>query len=482
MHPRVITNALGAVSAAVGAALLIPTVFSLFAGDGTTTAFLLPGVASIVVGAVAFHFTRRTDDTYVSIRDVFLIVTLGWIGVAAIGSTPFAISGTLHPIDAFFDSMAGFTTTGASTIPVPEDVAPSLLLWRSMTQWAGGIGIIVLFVSIAPIVGFGATQLYAAEMPNPTQERITPRIQDTAKVLTYIYLALTVGIAAALLLAGMGLFDAINHALTTVSTGGYSTRSGSIAAFDSLSIEVVVIVGMVLSGTNFTLYFFAAQGRLKRAALNPELLAYLGIIAGGSLLMTASLYAFDYHESLLQSFRQAAFQSASFTTGTAFATADWNAWGPLSQGLILVLMGIGGCSGSTSGGIKVVRIVLLVRNAAQDAFRMVHPRAVTPLTLGDRVVPERLRAAFLGFFFVYGVTLAVGTLLISLHQVPLGDAFGSVYASVNIAGSALAPVGDPEFYAGLPASAKIILSFFMMVGRLELFTVLIILTPAFWRG
>ncbi len=481
MHLRVIANALGVVAAALGIAMLAPGVFAAIAGDGNAPIFLLPALASIAAGAVVFYFTRRAEDTYVSIKDVFLIVTLGWIGVAAIGSLPFSISGTLPPVNAFFDSMAGFTTTGASTIMVPEDTAPSLLLWRSMSQWAGGIGIIVLFVSIAPIVGFGATQLYSAEMPNPTQERITPRIQDTAKVLTYIYLSLTAAISIALLIAGMGVFDAVNHALTTVSTGGYSTRSDSISAFDSASIEAVIIVGMILSGTNFTLYFFAAQGRLRRAATSPELLAYLGIIATGALFMTGSLYFFDYNDSLLRSFREALFQSASLTTGTAFSTADWNAWDSLSQGILMLLMGIGGCAGSTSGGVKVVRVVLLARSAAQDAFRMIHPRAVTPLTLGGRVVPERLRVAFLGFFFVYGATLAAGTLLIALHQVPLGDAFGAVFACVNITGTALGPVGDADFYAALPASAKFILTFFMLLGRLELFTVLVLLTPAFWR-
>ncbi|CAN5596926.1 MAG: TrkH family potassium uptake protein [Actinomycetota bacterium] len=481
MHIKVIANALGVVAAALGAAMLVPGIFAAFTGEGNAPIFLVPAFASIVGGGVLFYFTRRNENTYVSIRDVFLIVSLGWIGVAAIGSIPFAVSGTLSPVNAFFDSMAGFTTTGASTILVPEDTAASILLWRSMSQWAGGIGIIVLFVSIAPIVGFGATQLYSAEMPNPTQERITPRIQDTAKVLTYIYLSLTVGISAALLLAGMGLFDAVNHAFTTVATGGYSTRSDSIAAFDSAPIEAVIIVGMILSGTNFTLYFFAAQGRLRRAATSPELLAYLGIIATGALIMTGSLYFFDYNDSLLRSFREALFQSASLSSGTAFSTADWNAWDSFSQAILMVLMAIGGCAGSTSGGIKVVRIVLLAKSAAQDAFRMIHPRAVTPLTMNGRVVPERLRVAFLGFFFVYGATLAVGTLLIALHQVPLGSAFGAVFACVNITGTSLGPVGDPDFYAALPASAKFILAFFMLLGRLELFTVLVLLTPAFWR-
>lgn len=460
--------------------MLLPAAFSLAAGDGNTLAFAIPALAAMGTGTVLFLLTR-SPDVRAFRQDVFLIVVFGWISVAALGSIPFILSDVAGPVAAFFDSMAGFTTTGASTT-APEELAASLLLWRSMTQWAGGIGIVVLFVAVAPLVGFGATQLYTAEAATPVMERLTPRIQDTAKVLTYIYLALTVGSTAALLLAGMGPFDAVNHAMTTVATGGYSTRSGSIAAFDSWAIELVLVVGMVLSGTNFAIYFQATQGRLRQALGNREFLAYFGLIASATLLMTASLYAFDYQESLVLAFREALFQSASLTTGTAFSTADWNSWDPLSQGLLMILMAIGGCAGSTSGGIKVIRVVLLGRNATQDAFRMVHPRAVTPLTLGSRVVPERLRITFLGFFFVYVASLGVGTLLIAVHQVPLGSAFGSVFACLNITGTSLGPVGNPEFYASLPPSAKLTLTFYMLLGRLELFTVLVLLTPAFWRG
>jgi trk system potassium uptake protein len=480
LHPRVIVNALGAVIAAGGAAMLVPAAFSFVTADGNELTFGLPALAALALGALSFTLTQ-SSGAYVSGRDVFFIVVSGWISVAVVGSLPFVLSGLMGPVDAFFNSMAGFTTTGASTTS-PEALAPSLLLWRSMTQWAGGIGIVVLFVAIAPLVGFGATQLYTAEAATPVMERLTPRIQDTAKVLTYIYCVLTAGGVGALMLAGMGPFDAVNHALTTVATGGYSTHSRSIAAFDSWAIELLVVLGMVLSGANFALYYQATQGHLRRAFGNREFLAYIGIILSATLLMTASLYAFDYQDSLIFAFREALFQSASLTTGTAFSTANWNAWDPLSQGILMVLMAIGGCAGSTSGGIKVIRVLLLARHAGQDAFRMVHPRAVTPLKLGSRVVPERLRTTFLGFFFVYVAALGVGTLLIALHQVPLGSAFGSVFACLNITGTSLGPVGNPEFYSGLPPTAKLILTLFMLLGRLELFTVLVLLTPAFWRG
>ena len=461
--------------------MLLPAIFSLLVVDGNTLTFGLPALGTMALGTLLFYLTRN-PAAHILRQDVFLIVVLGWLGMATVGALPFVLSGLMGPVDAFFESMAGFTTTGASTIRVPEEVAPSLLLWRSMTQWAGGIGIVLLFVAVAPLVGFGAAQLYSAELASPVAERLTPRIQDTAKILVFVYSALTLAGVVALSLAGMGPFDAVNHALTTVSTGGFTTYSDSIAAFDSWAVEMYLVVGMVLSGVNFTLYFQAVQGRLGRVLGNRELLAYLGIIVVGTVVVTASLYAFDYHDSPVLAFREALFQSASLLTGTGFSTADWKAWDPLSQSLLMIFMAIGAMAGSTSGGLKVIRAILLVRHGVQEVFHMVHPQAVTPLKLGDRVIPERLRTAFLGFFFVYVATLAVGTLLMALHGMPIGTAFGSVFACLSITGAALGPVGDPSFYAALPSSAKLILCVFMLLGRLELFTVLVLLTPAFWRS
>lgn len=481
MHPKVIASALGVVVAAAGGVMLIPAVFSLFAGDGTTISLGLPALGAGLGGTLLF-FATRDRSANSSIQDVFLIVVLGWCSVAALGSLPYLLSGLMSPANAFFEAMAGFTTTGASTITTPENVAPSLLLWRSLCQWTGGIGIVLLFVAIGPLIGFGASQLYSAEVANPVVERLTPRISETAKTLAYVYLTLTATGVIALLVAGMGTFDAVNHALTAVSTGGYSTRSDSIAAFDSWPIELAVAVTMLLSGVNYALYFQAARGRLGQVSGNPELRVYLGIVTAATAIMTVSLYAFDYHNSLVTSFREALFQSVSLLTGTAFSTADWNGWNPLSHGLLLTMMAIGGCAGSTCGGIKVVRAILLAANARQQVFHMVHPQAITPLRLRDKVMPESVRASVLGFFFVYVATLLVGTLLIALHGIPIGDSLGATFACLNITGTFLGPVGEAQFYAGLPATARLTLTVFMLLGRLELFTVLVVLTPSFWRG
>ena len=479
MHPRIIANALGAVYAAGGAAMLVPMLYALLVADGNAAAFAVPALATLVVGTLVFFLTR-SERPYVSGRDVYMIVTLGWVGVGAAGSVPFVLSGLMGPADAFFESMAGFTTTGASTIGTPEEVAPSMLLWRSLSQWAGGIGIVLLFVAVAPLVGFGATQLYSAEAADPVPDRLTTRIADTAKILALVYGALTLGGVVSLSLAGMSPFDAVNHALTTVSTGGYSTRADSIAAFDSVAVELSITAGMILSGINFGLYFRAASGRLGLALGNVELLVFLGIIAASTLMVSASLYTGG--ASAFSAARDALFQSASLITGTGFVTADWKAWSPFCQGLLMMLIIVGGSAGSTSGGLKVVRVVLLARHAWQQVFKMVHPRAVTLLRFGHRVIPERLRVAFLGFFFVYVLALAAGTMLLTLHGIPVGHSFGSVFACINIAGTSLGPVGDASFFAEMPASAKFLLTFFMLLGRLELFTVLVLLTPEFWRS
>jgi trk system potassium uptake protein len=475
-----ILNALAMLICAGGAAMLVPAAYSLLKAPEEAWIFWAPGVIVLTLGAALYYPTRRQPRRYVSRQSMFLMVVACWGGVVLVGTLPFILSGLLGPVDAFFNSMAGFTTTGAATV-TPEELPPALLLWRSLSQWIGGIGIIVLFVAIAPQAGFGATQLYTAEAATPVQERITPRIRDTGKVLAFVYGGLTLGCVIVLHLAGMGTFDAVNYALTTVSTGGYSPHSNSVAAFDSWAVELAITVGMVLGGTNFTIYYIAFRRGLGRAIGNAELITYLGVILASTMLITANLHASNHRDSLAIAFREALFQSASLTTGTAFSTTDWSAWPPFSVALLVLVMAVGGCAGSTAGGMKAIRVYLLTRNAAQDIFRMIHPRAVTPLVLGDRALPERLRVGVLGFFFVYVATLAVGTLLIALHQVPVGQAFGSVFACVNITGAFPGVAGTPQFYAELPATAKITLAMFMLLGRLELFTVLVLLSPAFWR-
>jgi trk system potassium uptake protein len=481
LNPRVIANALAALVAAVGAVMLVPAAYSLLTDSDDAWTFWMPGTAALALGAALFSLTRARRRSYTSRQSIFVMVVVCWLGVGIVGAAPFLLSGLMGPVDAFFNSIAGFTTTGAATV-TPQDLSPALLLWRSLSQWIGGIGIIVLFVAIAPLAGFGATQLYTAEAATPVQERVTPRIKDTVKVLAFVYGGLTLGGVVVLHMAGMGTFDAVNYALTTVSTGGYSPHSNSVAAFDSWAVELAITVGMVLAGTNFAIYYTVARRGFRHAVGNAELVTYLGVILASTMLITADLHASDHSDSLSTAFREALFHSASLTTGTAFSTTDWSSWPPFSVALLVMIMAVGGCAGSTAGGMKAIRVYLLTRNAAQDMFRLVHPRAVMPLVLGDRMLPERLRVGVLGFFFVYVATIAVGTLLIALHQVPVGPAFGSVFSCVNITGAFPGAAGTSQFYADLPATAKTILTVLMLLGRLELFTVLVLLSPAFWRA
>ena len=325
LNLRAIVNALAALVAAVGAAMLVPAAYSLLTGPDDAWIFWLPGAAALALGATLFYLTRARRSGYISTQSTFLMVVVCWLGVGLVGAAPFLLAGVMGPVDAFFNSMAGFTTTGAATV-TPEELSPALLLWRSLSQWIGGIGIIVLFVAIAPLAGFGATQLYTAEAATPVQERITPRIRQTGKVLSFVYGGLTLGGVVVLHLAGMGTFDAVNYALTTVSTGGYSPHSNSVATFDSWAVDLAITMGMVLGGTNFAIYYIAFRRGLGRAVGNAELLTYLGVIFASTMLITADLHASEHSDSLAIAFREALFQSASLTTGTAFSTTDWSTW------------------------------------------------------------------------------------------------------------------------------------------------------------
>ncbi len=481
LHLRLIFNALAMAVCAVGAAMVVPAVYSLLRTPREAWVFWFPGVVALAAGAILYYLTRRPPRSYVSRQSIFFMVVACWLVVVLVGTAPFMLSGVMGPVDSFFNSMAGFTTTGAATVN-PEQLPSALLLWRSLSQWIGGIGIIVLFVAIAPQAGFGATQMYTAEAATPLQERIAPRIRDTVKVLALVYGGLTIGGVVVLHLAGMGTFDAFNYAFSTVSTGGFATDADSVASFDSWAVDLALTAGMVLAGTNFAIYYVAARHGLGRAVGNAELVTYLGVILVCTVLVTVDLYTSAYPGSLAVVFREALFQSASLTTGTAFSTTDWSAWPPFSVALLVVVMAVGGCAGSTAGGIKAIRVYLLWRNAAQEMFRLIHPRAVTPLVLGDRVLPERTRLGLLSFFFIYVATMIIGTLLMALHNVPLGQAFGSVFACVNITGSFPGAAGTPGFYEALPATGKTILAALMLLGRLELFTVLVLLSRSFWRA
>jgi trk system potassium uptake protein TrkH len=486
MNARVILGVNAGVVLAIGLALLVPLALSLLYADGSWRSFLLPAAAMIAAGAAGMLLTRTPGRAahYVSNRDVYLSVTLAWTLAALLGGVPFLIEGTFPSLlDSTFEAMSGFTTTGATLLSDIEAETPSILFWRSMTQWLGGIGIVVLFVAVAPLLGVGAARLLGAEMSGLTQPRLTPRIADTAKALIVIYLAISLAQTLSLLIAGMSLYDAVVHTFTTVATGGFSPKTASIGFYDSLAVEAIIIFFMIASGVSFSLYYLMYSRRRLDVVLDRELLAYLGILVSAVFFVWGVLVIEgDYGTSWGRALRDSAFSVVSITTTTGFVTADFDKWDTAAKLSLVLLMFVGGCAGSTAGGIKVIRVVVIFRTVLQDVFRMVHPRAVTPLTIGRRVVPEGVRLAVLGLFAAWIAIFAVAAFLVALQEnLTLTSSVTAVAATLNVIGPGLGQVGAAESYEIVNPFGRVVLTACMLLGRLELFTVLALLSPAFWR-
>jgi len=401
MNAKVVIRVNAVVILTIGISLAVPLALSWLYSDGPWASFLFPGAAMLLAGAGGMMTTRTPSSRalgYVSNRDVYLSVTLAWVLAAVLGGVPFLIEGTfVNPLDSTFEAMSGFTTTGATLLSNIEDETPSILFWRSMTQWLGGIGIVVLFVAVAPAIGFGAARLLGAEVSGLTQTRFTPRIADTAKALLVIYLMLTLAEVLALLLAGMHLYDSVAHTFATVATGGFSPKSASIGFYNSLTIEVVITIFMVLSGVSFSLYYLLYTRRRLDAVLDREVLTYLAILAFSVFFVWGVLvFEGNYAEAGSHALRDSTFTVTSIVTTTGFVTVDFDTWESGAKIALFFLMFVGGCAGSTAGGIKVIRVIIIFRTVFEDVFRMVHPRAVTPLTVGERMLPEGVRVAVLG--------------------------------------------------------------------------------------
>jgi trk system potassium uptake protein TrkH len=486
LNPRVIIRVNAGVILAIGLALLVPLALSLLYRDGSWLSFLLPATLMVAAGVVAFRLAgpRGRAPEYVSNRDVYLSVTLAWTVAALLGGTPFLVEGTFHSlIDSSFEAMSGFTTTGATLLSDIEAETPSILFWRSMTHWLGGIGIVVLFVAVAPLLGVGAARLIGAEMSGLTGPRLTPRIADTAKALVVIYLAISLAETIALLLAGMPLYDAVIHTFGTVATGGFSNKTASVGFYDSLAIEAIIGFFMVASGVSFSLYYLLYTKRRLDVLLDRELLAYLGIVVASSLFVWGILVlGGEYGSSWATALRDSGFAVASVITTTGFVTADFDRWDTAAKITLILLMFIGGCAGSTAGGIKVIRILIVFRTILQDVFRMVHPRAVTPLQLGERVVPEAVRVQALGLFAAWIGVFGIATFIVALQGelTPLSS-ITAVAATLNDVGPGLGQVGATESFEIVDPLGRFVLTVCMLLGRLEIFTVVALLSPAFWR-
>lgn len=481
-----VSMVVGGTLAATGAGMLLAVILAL-TGDGEQLGgFIGVGLACFGLGVAMVTTARRVPKTtkaavlkpYLG----FAAVTLAWISAALAGSLPLLISGTFDtPIDGFFEAMSGFTTTGATLLT--DFQQPDVVLWwRSLMQYLGGIGIVVLVVAIAPVSGTGIQRAFYAEVSGVTNDRLTPRIIDTAKILGGIYLVLSVVALAAYLIAGLNPFDAANHALTSVATGGFSTQAGSIGAYDSIAIEVVAISIMVLAGINFAFYWRAIRGGDIKPQL-AEVKAYLGILTVMVIAVTASLLIASDVDGVAESMREATFTTVSIMTGTGYTTVDFDAWNDFARVGILLLMFTGACAGSTAGGMKVIRVTLLFKAARQEVDRQLQPNAVQVLRLGGRPFSEQVRRAVLGFFLLYMLVYAIGVVAMASTGVDPETAISGAATTLNIVGPGLGDIGAVESFNGIPEGGRMVGALLMLTGRLEIFTVVALLAPLFrWRN
>ncbi len=438
------------------------------------------GLISIVSGGSVWLINMKARKS-MSARDGFLIVSIGWILFSLFGSLPYILSGGIPSFtDAFFETISGFTTTGASILNQIEVLPHGLLFWRSLTQWLGGMGIIVMSLAILPLLGVGGMQLFVAEVPGPVPDKLHPRIKETAKRLWAIYIIFTFTETLLLWIGGMTIFDAVCHSFTTMATGGYSTKTASLAHWSSPFIHYVVVIFMFLAGTNFTLSYFALHLKFKKVWRNEEFRYYVGFLAGFTVLLTLIL-SFTEIQTGEESFRHSIFQVVSIVTTTGFVTFDYLSWIPLVGIILFMMMFFGGSAGSTGGGIKILRIVLLLKNSAMELKRLIHPNAVIPVRFNkNAVAPDILNNVF-AFVSFYIITVIIGVIVMATMGYDLGTSFGSVAATLGNIGPGIGLVGPVENYAHIPGFGKWFLSFLMLIGRLELFTVLILFSPGFWK-
>lgn len=449
--------------------------------SGDFNAILIAAAISTNLGAIVWAFTKK-NRRELSKRDGYLIVTFGWIILGITGALPFLISGAIPDVSsAFFETFSGYTTTGASILNDIEALPPGLMLWRSMTQWIGGMGIIVLTIALLPLFGAGGVELFMAEAPGPSSGKLHPKITDTAKRLWLIYMLLTVVETILLKIAGMSWLDAVNHSFTTMSTGGFSTKNASIAAFDSKAIEYIITGFMLVGGLNFSMIYFIVKGVFHKVISNEEFKTYVGIIAIFTMAIAATVY-FTTSNSLESSFRQALFQVVTIVTTTGFSTANYAMWAPFAYMLIVFLMFTGGSAGSTSGGVKILRHLIILKNGYTEFKRLLHPRGVIPVRINGRSVEQKTVYNVLAFFFIYILVFIFGALVISAFGHDIVTSAGASIACLGNIGPGIAGVDPSHNFAFFSSGAQLFLSFLMLLGRLELFTVLIILTPAFWKN
>jgi trk system potassium uptake protein TrkH len=479
-HFKAIGHILGTLILLNGLFMATALPISWSSGGSDFDALLYSSVILCNLGALIWFLTRKVPKE-VSKRDGYLIVTFGWIILGITGSLPFIWSGTIPQFSsAIFETISGYTTTGASILNDIEALPAGLMYWRSMTQWIGGMGIIVLTVAILPMFGVGGMEMFMAEAPGPSSSKLHPRITDTAKRLWIIYVLLTGVEAVMLKFAGMTWLDAVNHAFTTMSTGGFSTKNASIAAFNSPSIEYIITFFMLIGGVNFSMLYYIFKGMFKKAFTNEEFRTYLGVTA--FFVLTIAVILFNTQGTDFEtSFRQSAFQVVTIITTTGFSTVNYATWVPFAYMLIIFAMFTGGSAGSTAGGVKIVRHLVILKNGYSEFKRLLHPRAIIPVRINNNSVSQTIVYNVLAFFFIYLLIFILGALIISAFGHDIVTSAGASIACLGNIGPGIGGVDPSHNFAFFSSGAQVFLSFLMLLGRLELFTVLIIVTPSFWK-
>jgi len=472
MNFKLILRFLGKILVYYSAILLIPALIANYYNEPYTP-FLISAAISLVTG-ILFHFLKPESEVF-RYKEGLAIVGMGWFLISIFGSLPYIMSG-VHPVDSFFESMSGFTTTGATIFDKIEELPKSIIFWRSFTQWLGGMGIIALFVAIFPAMAGKSETLFYAEYPGVTLEKLKPRLEDTAMILYGIYLFYTLLEFAILYLLGVPAFESINHSFTTLSTGGFSSHTASISYYNSAAIDSVIVIFMMIAGTNFALHYYLLSQR-RGIYKDPEFKAYIFIFLIASIsIILLNLKTYNIFESI----RYSVFQVVSIATTTGYTTADFDTWSSGAKIILLTLMFIGGSSGSTAGGIKVLRIYLLVKYSIIQILKVAEPRTARTVKFGDKAIQKNILDETIAFFILFIMIFAVSSIILSLSDYDLVTSFSSVAACLGNIGPALGLAGASESYSFFSYHVKIILALDMWIGRLEIFTVLALFMPQFW--
>jgi trk system potassium uptake protein TrkH len=481
INTQPISNVVGVLLIFVGLLMMSCLIVSSIFDSNDVQPILKSSLISIGTGLILWIYKFKTH-AQINKREGYLIVAISWFAMALVGAMPYLFSGITGGItNAFFESVSGLTTTGATILTDIESVPKGLLFWRSMTQWIGGMGIIVLTVAIFPLLGIGGIELFVAEAPGPTSDKIHPRIKETAKRLWFIYLALTGLLFIILRIEGMTWFDSINHAMTTMATGGFSTKNASMAFYESPLIQYTIIAFMFMAGTNYSLIYHGLKGRFRRVFSNEEYKMYITLVIILCILITFGVLK-NSNLGFEEAFRASLFQIISIMTTTGYITADYTAWSSGLTMIFFILLFVGACAGSTSGGIKLIRHLVFLKNSIFEFRRILHPRAMIRIKINHTVVAPRILTHILVFLLIYLILFVIGSVLVTICGMDFLSAIGAVATSLGNVGPGIGTVGPLDNFANVPETAKWILLFLMLLGRLELFTILVLFTPYFWRN